>query len=112
MVEVKRCKNCILVYEKCKKRGIAFPPNTLTKRTEFEKQVLAYKVRFGDINIVKLSYNYNNLIEYKPLLQYLKNKEETCIFIDYDQVKQFYEYFFSHAVPELKRKGIEYVFMG
>ena len=113
MLEIRRSTYSVIVYDESENRGITFPIDDSTEVNHFveEVQKLAEGMKKGMI-LIPLLFDPNYSTNYRPMGKYLDGKEGPQILRDDIRVRELYDFYFSHSIPEIIPAGINYIFLG
>lgn len=115
MVKIKRGTNSVLVYDEEKLRGITFPSNATVDIKQYIDELMkicgSEEIQSG-LLVIPLIFDPFYKVSYKPIKEFLEDKEGVTCLEDDQQAKDLYEFYFQHALPQLSPEGVEYIYVG
>lgn len=112
MIEIKRKKHCLIVYENSKKRGIACPKGKEVALDVFLKDLgkISKKMETG-IVLVPLVFDSKYTENYRPMEMFLNGRSPDILDSD-ENAEELYNFYFSKAILELSPGRISFKFIG
>lgn len=115
MVEVKRYKQCVIVYDEDKGRGITFPANEtihLNQYCEELNKICCSKEFQAGLLVIPLTFDPEIKGSYKPIKEFLEGKKGNAYLDDDEHAKELYEFYFEHSMPQISPGGVDYIYGG